>query len=125
LDEFANRADLATFVSRFRSDASGVTFTTTRVNGGGDDQNDPGVEANLDIQYTIGISFPTPNIYYSTGGSPPFVPDETTPTNTVRNIHFIFLSGALIYPCRTNREHCLFLFLYHFCSFIFADTSIG
>ncbi|THU92986.1 subtilisin-like protein [Dendrothele bispora CBS 962.96] len=82
LDEFANRADLATFVSRFRTDAAGVTFTTTRVNGGGDDQTDPGVEANLDIQYTIGISFPTPNIYYSTGGSPPFIPDSTTPTNT-------------------------------------------
>ena len=43
----------------------------------------PGVlQANLDIQYTEGISFPTPNIYYSTGGSPPFNPDDNTPTNT-------------------------------------------
>lgn len=39
-------------------------------------------QANLDIQYTEGISFPTPNIYYSTGGSPPFIPDSETPTNT-------------------------------------------
>ena len=39
-------------------------------------------QANLDIQYTTGISFPTPNIYYSTGGSPPFNPDDNTPTNT-------------------------------------------
>ncbi|EEB97955.1 hypothetical protein MPER_02627, partial [Moniliophthora perniciosa FA553] len=38
--------------------------------------NDPGVEANLDIQYTIAMSFPTPNTYYSTGGSPPFIPDS-------------------------------------------------
>ncbi|KAI0741645.1 peptidase S8/S53 domain-containing protein [Daedaleopsis nitida] len=82
LDEFANRADLQTFFTRFRTDAVGGTFTTVRVNGGGDDQSDPGVEANLDIQYTEGISFPTPNIYYSTGGSPPFNPDSNTPTNT-------------------------------------------
>ncbi|RPD64171.1 subtilisin-like protein [Lentinus tigrinus ALCF2SS1-7] len=82
LDEFANRADLQTFFQRFRSDAVGSNFTTVRVNNGGDDQSDPGVEANLDIQYTEGISFPTPNIYYSTGGSPPFKPDDNTPTNT-------------------------------------------
>ncbi|KAI0794109.1 subtilisin-like protein [Fomes fomentarius] len=82
LDEFANRADLQTFFQRFRTDAVGSNFTTVRVNNGGDDQSDPGVEANLDIQYTEGISFPTPNIYYSTGGSPPFNPDGSTPTNT-------------------------------------------
>ncbi|TBU30571.1 subtilisin-like protein [Dichomitus squalens] len=82
LDEFANRADLQTFFKRFRTDAVNSSFTTVQVNGGGDDQSDPGVEANLDIQYTEGISFPTPNIYYSTGGSPPFNSDENTPTNT-------------------------------------------
>ncbi|KAF5373905.1 hypothetical protein D9758_000883 [Tetrapyrgos nigripes] len=82
LDEFANRADLATFVQRFRPDAAGVTFNTTQLNGGGSNQSEPGVEANLDIQYTIGMSFPTPNTYYSTGGSPPFIPDSQTPTNT-------------------------------------------
>jgi tripeptidyl-peptidase I len=69
-------------LSKFRTDAVGQTFTTIQVNGGGNDQSDPGVEANLDIQYTIGMSAPTPNIYYSTGGSPPFTPDSNTPTNT-------------------------------------------
>ena len=39
-------------------------------------------QANLDIQYTTGISFPTPNIYYSTGGSPPFIPDSNSRTST-------------------------------------------
>jgi tripeptidyl-peptidase-1 len=82
LDEFANNADLQTFLTRFRSDAAGTTFKTVQVNGGGNDQGDPGVEANLDIQYTVGISAPIPNTYYSTGGSPPFIPDSTTPTNT-------------------------------------------
>ncbi|KAG6845024.1 hypothetical protein H0H87_001545 [Tephrocybe sp. NHM501043] len=82
LDEYANRADLQTFFKNYRTDAVGSSYTTVLVNGGGDDQNDPGVEANLDIQYTTGISYPTPNIYYSTGGSPPFNPDDFTPTNT-------------------------------------------
>jgi len=52
------------------------------VNGGEDDQTNAGTEANLDIQYTEGITFPTPNIYYSTGGSPPFIPDSSTLTDT-------------------------------------------
>ncbi|KAJ7663816.1 peptidase S8/S53 domain-containing protein [Mycena polygramma] len=36
--------------------------------------------ANLDIQYSMAMSFPTPNIYYSTGGSPPFKADTATTT---------------------------------------------
>ncbi|KAG7091987.1 hypothetical protein E1B28_008374 [Marasmius oreades] len=82
LDEFANRADLQTFLRQFVPARTGTNFTTVRVNGGGDDQSIPGVEANLDIQYTVGISAPIPNTYYSTGGSPPFNPDSNTPTNT-------------------------------------------
>ncbi|KJA25711.1 hypothetical protein HYPSUDRAFT_64438 [Hypholoma sublateritium FD-334 SS-4] len=82
LGEFANTADLQTFYKTFRTDAVGTTFSVVLVNGGLNTQSSPGVEANLDIQYTNGISFPTPNIYYSTGGSPPFIADTFTPTNT-------------------------------------------
>lgn len=79
LEEYANRADLQTFFKKFRTDVSTtVNFTTELVNGGKDDQSSPGTEANLDIQYTEGISYPTPNFYYSTGGSPPFNPDSGT-----------------------------------------------
>lgn len=35
-----------TFFQRFRSDAVGSSFNTVRVNNGGDDQSDPGVEVN-------------------------------------------------------------------------------
>ncbi|OCH96339.1 subtilisin-like protein [Obba rivulosa] len=82
LEEFANFADLQTFFSKFRTDAVGSNFTVVLVNGGENTQSEPGVEANLDIQYADGISFPTPNVYFSTGGSPPFIPDDNTPTNT-------------------------------------------
>ncbi|KAI0766668.1 subtilisin-like protein [Trametes elegans] len=82
LEQYANRADLQLFLQQFRSDAVNATFETVKVNGGGDDQSKPGAEANLDIQYAIAMSYPTPNIYYSTGGSPPFNPDGATQNNT-------------------------------------------
>jgi tripeptidyl-peptidase-1 len=65
LSEYANDKDLQTFFKKYRTDAVGSTLTHVQINGGGNDQNDPGVEANLDAQYTTGISYPTPNIYYS------------------------------------------------------------
>ena len=46
LEEFANHADLTTFMNRFRPDAASAAFTVVPVNGGGDDQTDPGVEAS-------------------------------------------------------------------------------
>ena len=51
-------------------------------NGGQNNQSDPGGEANLDVQTTAGLTFPTPNIYFSTAGSPPFIPDDTSSVNT-------------------------------------------
>ncbi|GJJ07192.1 hypothetical protein Clacol_001392 [Clathrus columnatus] len=82
LEEFANFADLKTFMQKFRSDAVNANFTVTLINGGANNQAQPGIEANLDTQYAGAMTFPTPNIYYSTGGSPPFIPDDNTPTNT-------------------------------------------
>src|SRR6266403_2888251 len=41
-----------------------------------------GAEANLDVQFGLGMSFPTPGTFYSTGGSPPFNPDALTPVDT-------------------------------------------
>ncbi|KAH6916261.1 peptidase S8/S53 domain-containing protein [Coprinopsis sp. MPI-PUGE-AT-0042] len=82
LDEFVNDADLQNFYSKFRKDAQGFGIPTVSVNGGGNDQSNPGIEANLDVQYTSAMSYPIPNIYYSTGGSPPFDPDTETTSNT-------------------------------------------
>ena len=38
-------------------------------------------QANLDVQYAESISFPTPNIFYSTAGTPPFIPDVQETAN--------------------------------------------
>jgi tripeptidyl-peptidase-1 len=50
------------------------------MSGGQNDQTpgNAGPEANLDTQFGLGMSFPTPGTFYSTGGSPPFVPDART-----------------------------------------------
>jgi len=82
LDEYANHNDLQTFFQQFRTDAIGADFTFISVKGGLNDQSNPSVEANLGIQYSMAMSYPLPNIYYSTGGSAPFQPDANTPTNT-------------------------------------------
>ena len=52
---------------------------------GGQNDQDPdeaGAEANLDVQFALGLTFPTPGTFYSTGGRPPFIPDILTPTDT-------------------------------------------
>lgn len=67
---------------KYRTDATGFKLTHTQINGGLNNQNDPGVEANLDVQYVTGIAYPTKVIYYSTGGSPPYIADSNTPSNT-------------------------------------------
>lgn len=41
-----------------------------------------GIEANLDVQYGLGLTWPTPGTFWSTGGLPPFIQDAQTPNNT-------------------------------------------
>ena len=71
LDDYPSRADLTKFMTYFRTDAEAATFTVEQVNGGVYDPSKPGtgVEANVDIQYTGVIAYPTPLIFYSTGGN--------------------------------------------------------
>lgn len=82
LDEFASFSDLKLFTTEFRPAAINATFKVIEFNGGQNNQSNPGGEADLDVQTTTGLTFPTPNIYFSTGGSPPFIPDDVTTTDT-------------------------------------------
>lgn len=68
-----------TFFRRFRPDAVGANVTVQLVDGGLNDQSIPGTEADLDVQYTEGLTFPTPNVYYSTPGTAPTINDSVTP----------------------------------------------
>jgi tripeptidyl-peptidase I len=100
LDQFASYQDFTEFMLQFRPDAVRANFTVEQINGGGNNQSHPGVEvrivqfcegvvmlsdimqADLDVQYAVAMTFPTKNIYYSTGGSPPFISDSNTMSDT-------------------------------------------
>ncbi|KAK2466005.1 hypothetical protein APHAL10511_001646 [Amanita phalloides] len=84
LGQYANIEDLQSFYREQRPDALGTNFDFVSVNGGINSQNKSlaGSEANLDVQFAYGISFPTPRTFWSTAGMPPFHPDPITVNNT-------------------------------------------
>ncbi|KAJ6450110.1 family S53 protease [Mycena sanguinolenta] len=70
IDQYANAADLKTFLKSFRTDmSSSTTFTLQTLDGGSNPQSgsEAGVEANLDIQYTVGIATGVPVVFVSVG----------------------------------------------------------
>ncbi|KAH8987498.1 subtilisin-like protein [Lactarius hatsudake] len=70
--QYPSMTDLARYMRNFRSDVqppSLATFTVELVNGGRYDQNKPGREANLNVQYASAMVYPTPIIFYSIGGT--------------------------------------------------------
>jgi tripeptidyl-peptidase I len=93
LGEIPIRPDTAKFLQKYRPEAVSAATSFKAISiAGGPVQDGPlnitqaasGIsrEANLDVQAISGISYPIPITSYSTGGSPPFVPDLNTPTNT-------------------------------------------
>jgi len=84
LNQFPSKADLTTFLSTFQTEANPThTYTCTLINGGTcpTTPNPAGVEANLDVQYAAAITEAIPNVFYSTGGSPPIVAGTGANTN--------------------------------------------
>ena len=70
LEEYARYADLARFETEYAPYAVGQNFSVVSINGGLNDQvgtEDSG-EANLDLQYIVGISSPVPVAEFSTAG---------------------------------------------------------
>ncbi|KAH8993909.1 subtilisin-like protein [Lactarius akahatsu] len=81
--QYVSDEDLEKFMRHFRSDANDPNFLVIDINDSGYDPNKPGWEANLDIQYTQGMAWPTPHVFYSIGGlAEEFIPDSFTPVNT-------------------------------------------
>ncbi|KAF7312317.1 Family S53 protease [Mycena indigotica] len=67
---YANQADLRSFLKTFRPDISSLTtFTLQTLDGGSNPQqsSEAGIEANLDIQYTIGVATNVPVFFVSVG----------------------------------------------------------
>ncbi|KAH9026053.1 subtilisin-like protein [Lactarius pseudohatsudake] len=69
--DYPSKTDLTMFMTNFRSDVQPpglATFTVELVNGGEYDPDTPGLEASIDVQYASAMAYPTPIIFYSTGG---------------------------------------------------------
>ncbi|KAH9060148.1 subtilisin-like protein [Lactarius vividus] len=79
MDDYPSPADLTTFMEECRTDAKDATFRVVQINGGGNDPNNPRPEANLNVQYAEVMAYPTPLIFYSTGGEMVYDPDPDTP----------------------------------------------
>lgn len=81
LGEVAGQSDLSTFLGEYTSIPKSTAFSVELVNGGTNSGSGT-TEANLDTQYAMALSYPISNVFYSTGGSPPFNPDQSTQSNT-------------------------------------------
>ncbi|TFY65282.1 hypothetical protein EVJ58_g2063 [Rhodofomes roseus] len=68
--QWPQRADLMTFLEDARPDMSpSTTYNLVTLDGGIDPQNgSAGIEANLDIQYTVGLATDAPVTFISVGG---------------------------------------------------------
>ncbi|KIK70213.1 hypothetical protein GYMLUDRAFT_152126 [Collybiopsis luxurians FD-317 M1] len=70
IDQWPQTADLKSFLTSLRPDiSSSTTFTVQDLDGGSDPQSarDAGIEANLDVQYTIGVATGVPVTFISVG----------------------------------------------------------
>lgn len=103
LNQYAKYADLEQFLKEYAPTAASDNFTYVSVNGGLLPQNDTvdnDSEANLDVQYGLSLSYPTPSFYYSTGGLGELVPDldQPTPSDDQNEPYLDFLSYVLALP---------------------------
>lgn len=82
--QYANNQDLQSFLGEQKPPIRNKSFTFISVNGGLNSQNlsEAGTEANLDIQYAVGLASDYETQFYSVFGTPPFIPSADTPTNT-------------------------------------------
>jgi tripeptidyl-peptidase-1 len=70
IEQYANSADLKAFLTKYRTDiSSSTTFTLQTLDGGSNPQtsSQAGVEADLDVQYTIGVATGVPTQFLSVG----------------------------------------------------------
>ncbi|EGX94758.1 tripeptidyl peptidase SED3 [Cordyceps militaris CM01] len=83
LGEVASQDDLSSFLQEYSIKNAG-TLSVELVNNGTNDGAGT-TEAGLDIEYTVGLSAGINNVFYSTGGSPPWTPDSGSDPNKNTN----------------------------------------
>jgi len=66
--DYPSPDDLHKFMKEFRTDGEYATFIVEPVNGGRYNPSRPGVEASINVQFAEAMTYPTPNVFYNTGG---------------------------------------------------------
>lgn len=108
LNETSKRSDILKYLQTFRPDAVSAanSFKIIDIANANDDQGPytpaqlaagKNLEAVLDSENIISVSYPTPLTVWETGGSPPFVPDINTPTDT-NEPYLVWLDYVLQQP---------------------------
>ncbi|KAJ4294214.1 Tripeptidyl-peptidase sed2 [Kalmusia sp. IMI 367209] len=102
LEEYARYSDLALFEQNILPEAIGQNFSVIQFNNGLNNQSSPddSGEANLDLQYIVGLSSPLPVTEFSTGGRGPWVADLDQPdeADSANEPYLEFLQGVLKLP---------------------------
>ncbi|KAH7923658.1 subtilisin-like protein [Leucogyrophana mollusca] len=100
LGQYANIADLEMFYQYQNPAAYGTNFTFVSVHGGINNQSmaAAGIEADLDTQFALGLTYPTPGTFYSTYGSPPFIPDAMENSSSDNEPYSYWLDYVLSQP---------------------------
>ena len=102
LEQSARYSDLELFQEDIAQYAKGQNFTVITYNGGVNDQTSPkdSGEANLDLQYILGVGAPLPITEFITGGRGPLVPDLDQPTqaDNQNEPYLEFLKNVLKLP---------------------------
>ncbi|KAH6707490.1 subtilisin-like protein [Leptodontidium sp. MPI-SDFR-AT-0119] len=77
LEQYINHNDITSFVRKYGNSASiranPGTFTVELVNGGSNNESAAGIEATLDMEYSMPFTGSLPVVYYSTAGRPPSI----------------------------------------------------
>ncbi|KAH9029311.1 subtilisin-like protein [Lactarius deliciosus] len=68
-EEYPSPADLTSYMRKYRPDGIDATYVVASANGGVYDPNNPGREANVNLQVSEGMTYPTPHIFYNTKAS--------------------------------------------------------
>ncbi|KAF8257579.1 peptidase S8/S53 domain-containing protein [Lactarius quietus] len=68
VDDVPSQTDLTLFMNEYRADTKDATFTLKQINGGPSEASKPSEDADMNVQYALGMAYPIPLVYYSVGG---------------------------------------------------------
>lgn len=94
LNQDPSTDDLSKYLKNFTSLPTDLKYTVETINNGVNNNKGTG-EANLDTQIMMALTHPIHNVYYSTGGSPPFIDDESLQGNNSNEPYLDWVNHVL------------------------------